>query len=96
MKMLDRESFIQALGAPLTQARDFSLYDGAPYECVCGQWHSFNQFSGRAFGSTGASAKFLVECPNNKNAATIIKTKNKYIILFDKFISIAGHVDDRQ
>ena len=95
MKMLDRQSLIKELGMPLTKRRDFSLYDGSPYECVCGQWHSFSQFSSQAFGSTGASAKFLVECPNNKNAGTIIKTKNKYIILFDKFISIAGHVDNR-
>lgn len=95
MKMLDRESFIKELGTPLTRIRDFSLYHGAPYECVCGQSHAFSQWASKAFMSTGASAKFLVKCPNNNDASTIIKTTNKYIILFDKFVSIAGNIHKR-
>lgn len=95
MKMLDRESFSQELGTALTRRRDFSLYHNAPYECACGQWHAFSQFASKAYMSTGASAKFLVECPSNKKLRTIIKTKNKYIIMFDKFVSIAGNLDER-
>ena len=32
----------------------------------------------------------MVQCPDNENAATLIKTKNKFLILFDRFVSLAG------
>lgn len=56
--------------------------------------HSFSEFSGQAFVSTGASAKFMVPCPDNENAATIIKTKNKFLVIFDRFVSLAGFIDE--
>lgn len=96
MKILDRKKFIQEAGVPITNIRDFSLYDRAPYECVCGSSHLFSQFSNQAFVSTGGSAKFMVPCPDNKNAATLIKTTNKFFIFFDKFISLAGHIEGHQ
>ena len=77
---------------PVTHNRDFSLYDGSPYECVCGATHNFNQFSAKHFVSSGANAKFVVPCPDNPNAATLIKTKNKFFIKFDRFVSLAGCV----
>lgn len=94
MKLLNREEFKKVAGTPLFQNRDFSLYDGAPYDCVCGEKHHFSQFSGQNFASTGGSAKFMVQCPDNQKAATLIKTKNKYIIFFDCFVSIAGCMDE--
>jgi len=90
MKILNKEEFKKAAGTPLFQNRDFSLYDGAPYECVCGATHRFSQFSGQHFASTGGGAIFIVQCPDNENAATLIKTKNKFLILFDRFVSLAG------
>ncbi|WP_143752716.1 hypothetical protein [Massilia psychrophila] len=95
MKILTKQEFMKAAGNPITHNRDFSLYDGAPYECVCGATHTFSQFSGQHFGSSGASAKFIVQCLNNQNSATLIVTKNKFIILFDKFISLAGCVSNK-
>ena len=93
MKLLNREEFKKAAGTPLFHNRDFSLYDGAPYECVCGATHYFSQFSGQHFASTGGRAKFMVGCPVNQNAATLIETKNKFLILFDRFVSLAGCVE---
>lgn len=95
MKLLNREEFKKAAGTPLFHNRDFSLYDGAPYECACGATHSFSQFTGQHFASTGGSAKFMVQCPNNQNAATLIKTKNKFLILFDRFVSLAGCIEQK-
>lgn len=93
MKMLNREEFKAAAGTPLFKNRDFSLYDGAPYECACGSTHKFYQYGDiQHFGANGGNAKFMVQCPNNKNVATIIKTKNKFLFIFDRFISVAGHV----
>ena len=93
MKLLNREEFKNAAGTALFHNRDFSLYDGAPYDCVCGEKHHFSQFSGQHLASTGGSAKFIVQCPDNQNAATLIKTKNKFLILFDRFISLAGYIE---
>ena len=79
MQLLNREEFKKAAGTPLFHNRDFSLYDGAPYACVCGEKHYFSQFSSQHFASTGGSAKFMAQCPDNQNAATLIKTKNKFL-----------------
>ena len=95
MKMYNREEFKTVAGTPLFHNRDFSLYDGAPYECACGSIHEFYQYRGaQHFGSNGGNAKFMVQCPENKSAATIIKTKNKFLLIFDRFVSLAGHIGD--
>lgn len=95
MKMLSREQFKKEAGTPLSQNRDFSLYDGASFDCACGSVHSFNQYGNtQHFSSTGGGAKFMVECPDNSNFATLIKTKNKLLIMFDRFVSLAGHAGD--
>jgi hypothetical protein len=94
MKKLNRDEFKRAAGIPITRIRDFSLYNGAPYECVCGSIHSFSEFSGQAFVSTGVNARFMVPCPDTKNAATLIETRNKFFVKFDRFISLAGYVEE--
>ena len=94
MKILGKFDFWAEAGIPLHQARDFSLYDGAPYACACGSTHSFQQFANhQLYGSNGATAKFVVQCPNNDSVVTLIRTKNKFVILFDRFESLAGCVD---
>jgi hypothetical protein len=95
LKILSKNEFVKAAGMPVTHNRDFSLYDGAPYDCVCGNAHTFNQFSGQHFASSGVSAKFVVQCPDNPNAATLIKTKNKFLIFFARFVSLAGCVVEK-
>ena len=95
MKLLNTEEFKKAAGAPFFHNRDFSLYDGAPYDCVCGEKHHFSQFSGQHFSSTGGSAKFMVQCPDNQNAATLIKTKYIFLILFDRLIPLAGCIEQK-
>ena len=95
MQLLNREEFKKAAGTPLFHNRDFSLYDDTPYDCVCGKKHHFSQFSSQHFASTGGSAKFMVQCPDNENAATLIKTKNKFLILFDRFITLAGCIEQK-
>lgn len=93
MKILNSEEFMAEAGIPLYHNRDFSLYDGAPYECACGSIHEFYQHRGtQHFGTDGGNAKFMVQCPNNENVSTIIKTKNKLLIMFDRFVTLAGHI----
>jgi len=94
MKKLSKEELKRAAGIPITTPRDFSLYNGSPYECVCGSVHAFNEFSSQAFVSSGVNAKFVVQCQNNQDAATIIETKHKFLIKFDRFISLAGYIQD--
>jgi len=93
MKMLSKNKFIEEAGSPIFQARDFSLYDGSPYECACGSVHRFQQYAGaQHFQSSGARAKFMVQCPDNTNTATLIETRNKFLVMFDRFVSLAGHI----
>ncbi len=90
MQLLTKNELIRTAGNPITHNRDFSLYDGAPYNCACGSVHYFDQYSSQHFASSGASAKFLAPCPDEEGTATLIKTKNKFLMFFDKFVSIAG------
>jgi len=92
MKMLNRQDFYAEAGTPVHRNRDFSLYDRAPYQCACGSTHKFQQFAYEDnYASSGTSAKFVVQCPNDENLLTLIKTKNKFMIAFDRFVSLAGH-----
>ena len=94
MKILGKFDFLAEAGLPVHQARDFSLYDGAPYACACGSTHAFNQFGEhQLYASNGTNAKFMMQCPNNDSVVTLIQTKNKFLILFDRFVSLAGCVD---
>jgi hypothetical protein len=94
MKLLDREQFKLEAGKPLFHDRDFSLYHDAPFECACGSVHHFSQYNSQHFASSGSHAKFMVPCPDNKNIATLIITKNKFLFLFDRFESLAGHIGE--
>ena len=94
MKVVSKSEFMKTAGKPIFADRDFSLYDGAAYDCVCGRQHIFSQFSAQYFASSGASAKFVVQCPDNGNAATLLQTKNKFVIMFDRFVSLAGCLVD--
>lgn len=94
MKILNKFELLALAGLPLHQSRDFSLYDGAPYECACGTSHTFYQFGKhQLYGATGANARFLMQCPKNDTVVTLIQTKNKFLIFFDRFISLAGCKD---
>ena len=93
MKLLTEREFAIEAGNAITHNRDFSLYEGEPYQCVCGQVHAFSQ-SSKLLVTNGGNAKFLTRCPRNPNAATIIKTKNKFVMFFDQFISLGGFISD--
>lgn len=93
MKMLNKQDFYAEAGTPVFRNRDFSLYDGAPYQCSCGSTHNFQEYAYEDnYASSGASAKFIVKCPKNENVLTLIKTKNKFLVAFDRFVSLAGHI----
>ena len=94
MKILGKFDFLAEAGLPVHQTREFSLYDGAPYACACGSTHTFNQFGGhQLYASNGTNAKFMMQCPKNDGVVTLIQTKNKFLIIFDRFVSLAGCVD---
>jgi hypothetical protein len=91
MKLLSKFDFLAVAGLPLHQVRDFSLYDGAPYACACGTTHTFYQHGKyQLYGAHGTNARFMMQCPNDDSVVTLIQTKNKFLILFDRFVSLAG------
>lgn len=92
MKILNREEFKKAAGMPILKDRDFSLYNGTPYECVCGLTHSFSEFASQAFVATGVNAKFMTPCPK-QDAVTLIETKHKFLVKFNGFVSLAGCIE---
>lgn len=90
MQMLNNTDFLFAAG-PRIPNRDMSPYDGKPFKCACGREHLFqSRMDYRNFGSTGANAKIMVNCPQDSSVSTIIETKYKFMVVFDKFISLAG------
>lgn len=66
------------------------IYNSHQYSCVCGLKHQFNNKLVVAnYGSTGANVKMIVMCPEELGG-TLIESKMKWIVKFDKFISLAG------
>lgn len=91
MKMLDMVEF-QMMAGIRAPSRDMSAYSGKSFQCACGDDHLFSPFMDyRNFATTGANAKMMVTCPNNPSVATIIQTKYKFLVVFDRFVSLAGH-----
>lgn len=91
MKMLSNVDFLIEAGQRVPN-RDMSPYDGKPFQCACGRDHLFKaHMDYRNFGSYGANAKMMVTCPQNSSFATLIETKYKFIVIFDRFISLAGN-----
>lgn len=90
MEMLQMTDFLIKSGRRVP-ARDMSPYDGKPFQCACGKEHLFQSYMDhRNFGTTGANAKIMVTCPENSSYATLIHTKYKFLVIFDKFVSLAG------
>ena len=82
------EAGMQVLNGP----RDMSIYDGKAFECACGETHNFESWMDvRNFVTTGVNAKMMVVCPNNSHITTLIKTKYKFLVVFNGFESIAGN-----
>ncbi len=92
MKILDMEEFLIEAGGRLPH-RDMSAYEGKPFDCACGQKHDFQSsyMDYRNFATNGANAKMIIVCPNNSNISTLVKTKYKFVVVFDRFESIAGN-----
>jgi hypothetical protein len=95
MKMVHSFELIAEAGM-MMPIRDMSAYDGKEFDCACGRKHSFNStlMSYRNFGTTGANARMIVSCPLDSSYNTLIQTKYKFLVVFDKFISIAGSNGD--
>ena len=91
MKFLGKEEFLIEAGLQVPNGRDMSAYDGKSFQCACGSTHEFQSYMDyRNFGTTGANAKMMVTCPRNPEIATLIQTKNKFLVVFDRFESLAG------
>ncbi len=92
MKVLNMSDFLMEAGMQvLNGPRDMSAYNGKPFQCACGKTHDFQSWMDfRNFVTNGLNAKMMVTCPDSQNIATIIKTKYKLLVVFDRFESIAG------
>lgn len=92
MKFLNMENFLIEAGI-MTHKRDMSVYDGKSFNCACGQTHEFQSsyMEFRNFATSGANAKMIVSCPNERGTSTLITTKYKFMVIFDCFKSIAGN-----
>jgi hypothetical protein len=95
MKFLDMGNLLLEAGIQMHK-RDMSAYDGEAFKCVCGRAHAFvSHFNDyRNFGTTGANARMIVTCPDSSDKATLIQTKYKFMLMFDRFESIAGYSGD--
>jgi hypothetical protein len=90
MKFLNLEQLLIEAGEPMP-SRMMSTYNGKPFKCACGEVHNFNyKMDYKNFATNGANAKMVIKCPANINILTLIKTKYKYIFIFDYFESLAG------
>lgn len=91
MKMLSKADFMEEAGLPMPTGRDMSFYNGRSFDCACGQTHEFSSFRNFTnFITNGGNAKMIVVCPRNPDINTLIKTKYRFFVIFDRFISIAG------
>ena len=91
MKNLNVEAFLLEVGARMPFSRDMSAYDGKLFQCACGSEHEFQSYMDyRNFASSGANAKMIVTCPKNTAFSTLIITKYKFFVVFDRFVSLAG------
>lgn len=92
MKYLDLDDFILTAGLPMHQ-RDMSAYNGKSFDCACGQRHEFDSYmlNYLNFVASGANAKMIVNCPLDARFSTLIETKYKFLVIFDRFHSIAGN-----
>lgn len=91
MKILNPEALLIQAGTEIPYKRDMSAYDGKLFQCACGNEHEFQSYLDyRNFGASGANAKMIVACPRDTNIFTLIETKYKFLVIFDKFISLAG------
>lgn len=91
MRMLTTMELLEEAGIK-TETRDMSAYDGKNFECSCGEVHAFdsNTMFYWNYATTGINARMLVTCPIQPKFATLIQTKYKFVVVFDKFVSIAG------
>lgn len=88
---MSKEALVAAAGIQDPNYRDMSVYDGKPFECACGSTHEFYSYLNKSnFATNGANAKMIVSCPSNTDTYTLIKTKYKFMVMFDRFISLAG------
>lgn len=95
MKKLNLEGFLAEAGIRTPHSRNMSPYNGKPFECACGEIHQFDDsMDYRNFATNGANAKIIVTCPYNSSVATLIKTKYKFLFMFDGFESLAGHKEE--
>ena len=91
MKNLNTEEFLFEAGAQMTFHRDMSYYNEKSFQCACGSEHDFYDYMNYSnFGTSGINAKMIVTCPKDPKFSTLIKTKYKLLVVFDKFISLAG------
>ncbi|EPC01897.1 hypothetical protein L861_19795 [Litchfieldella anticariensis FP35 = DSM 16096] len=91
MKFMNKGALVAEAGTQDPRYRDMSAYDGKPFECACGSTHAFySNLNESNFATTGANAKMIVSCPSNAETYTLIKTKYKFMIMFDHFVSLAG------
>jgi len=94
MKILSMTDFLIEAGQPMF-ARNMSDYTGKLFRCACGKTHIFQPYMDfQNFAARGVNAKMIVTCPDNSNISTLIQTKYKYLVIFERFDSLAGCVEE--
>jgi hypothetical protein len=90
LKILNIHDFTVEAGMQ-TNARDMSIYDNKPFQCACSKQHFFqSSMDFINLPTTGVNAKMMITCPDNPDISTIVKTKYKFLVVFDRLESIAG------
>jgi len=94
MRIVSMTSLLIEAGQPMF-ARNMSDYVGKLFHCSCGDTHIFQSYMDfQNFAASGVNAKMIVTCPDDSNISTLIQTKYKYLVVFDRLDSLAGCVGE--
>lgn len=94
MNILSDSEFEKICGKMMPLRRDMSTFNGDNFQCACGREHTF--YSGMiSVVSEGFNGKFIVICPDNRQLASLIKTRMKFGIMYQGLQYLAGCEIDR-
>ncbi len=87
MKLLSPNDFFAETMGGRPNMMDVSIYEGYPFECACGQIHSFSPSRVNIVREL-PGRRLVFECPEEPNFATCVKLKG--ILRFKGFVSLFG------
>lgn len=89
MKLVSEKEFEQLTGAAMPLQRNMSTFRGDNFRCGCGKSHVFGVDNIEVIAEA-IGGKFVIQCPNDKDMLSLIKTKMKFGLFYQGLEFIAG------